>query len=305
MKKSTPIVFGENFGKVFGEPWAELGKTIGKGISELFCEDAAIVLAPDGVHLNELAMIIPWNKVYDIQKDENANLIKIMFVGCLEAIASDADYDVEDEWDKAFVDAPPDEFDMDEDELRETVTKPDGINILKTEWERRLTSAIVAHKVLETSLERTRFDCGASIGSAIEFGKVYVNLPDSMKQQIYDPEEVKFVLEFWLDLAKALEDENGENHQTQIRDLQTLIAEFDASSVVPDDHSRITNTPLRPVPQGDYTREEALFRKRARRYATNDGEIDAKERADLEALAMKMGIDELRAEELIEEAFGQ
>lgn len=34
MKKSTPVVFGENIGKVFEAPWAELGKTIGKRIGE-------------------------------------------------------------------------------------------------------------------------------------------------------------------------------------------------------------------------------------------------------------------------------
>lgn len=55
----------------------------------------------------------------------------------------------------------------------------------------------------------------------------------------------------------------------------------------------------------EYTREELLFLKRARRYANNDGRIDAEERTDLEALAMKLGIDELRTEELIEEAFGE
>ena len=67
-----------------------------------------------------------------------------------------------------------------------------------------------------------------------------------------------------------------------------------------------TSTPLdSTLPSTGLSREEALFFKRAHRYVTNDGDLDEKERADLVSLAQKLGIDELRAEELIEEAFGQ
>lgn len=304
MKKSTPIVFGENFGKVFGEPWAELGKTIGKGISELFCEDSAIVLAPDGVRLNELNMTIPWDKVYGIREDEDDNTILVLFIGGLVAFTKSADCDVEDGWDKFFPDATADALDMNEEALCEAITKPDGINILKSEWKRRLTSAEIALETLKDLCEKTCFDCSISVPSAIAFGKVYVKLPDSAKQQIEDTDEVKAVLELWLALKESF-DEKDEDDQAQIRDLKALITELDVTVATPGGQTSAGSSASGETPRGDYTREEALFLKRARRYATNDGEIDAKERADLEALAMKMGIDELRAEELIEEAFGQ
>ena len=48
---------------------------------------------------------------------------------------------------------------------------------------------------------------------------------------------------------------------------------------------------------------EALFMKRAKRYAQSEGHINAEQRAGLEALAKKYGIDDFRMEELIEEAF--
>lgn len=53
----------------------------------------------------------------------------------------------------------------------------------------------------------------------------------------------------------------------------------------------------------DRHKAEALFAKRAKRYAQSEGHINAEQRADLEALAAKYGIDEFRMEELIEEAF--
>lgn len=53
----------------------------------------------------------------------------------------------------------------------------------------------------------------------------------------------------------------------------------------------------------DVEKAEALFRKRAKRYAQSEGHVNAEQRADLEAFAQKYGIDEFRMEELIEEAF--
>lgn len=53
----------------------------------------------------------------------------------------------------------------------------------------------------------------------------------------------------------------------------------------------------------DRHKAEALFAKRAKRYAQSEDHINAEQRADLEALAAKYGIDEFRMEELIEEAF--
>lgn len=52
-----------------------------------------------------------------------------------------------------------------------------------------------------------------------------------------------------------------------------------------------------------FSRCEQTFVKRARRYAANDGRIDAEEREDLVKLAETLGIDAIRMEELIEEAF--
>lgn len=63
-----------------------------------------------------------------------------------------------------------------------------------------------------------------------------------------------------------------------------------------------SSTPT-PLSVGDAGKVEALFRKRAKRYAQSEGHIDAAQRADLEAFAQKYGIDEFRMEELIEEAF--
>lgn len=60
-----------------------------------------------------------------------------------------------------------------------------------------------------------------------------------------------------------------------------------------------------PIPQisTDTSKAEALFAKRAKRYAQSEGHINAEQRADLEAFAQKYGIDDFRMEELIEEAF--
>ena len=54
---------------------------------------------------------------------------------------------------------------------------------------------------------------------------------------------------------------------------------------------------------GTSNKVEDLFLKRARRYAQSDAHIDAEQRSDLEKFAQKYGIDDLRMEELIEEAF--
>lgn len=61
--------------------------------------------------------------------------------------------------------------------------------------------------------------------------------------------------------------------------------------------------PAGAAPEDDMARKEALFLKRARRFAKNDGEIDEKEQAQLEKLAEELGIPRLRMEELIEDAF--
>ena len=60
---------------------------------------------------------------------------------------------------------------------------------------------------------------------------------------------------------------------------------------------------LPAAPAADTAKVEALFLKRAKRYAQSEGHINAEQRADLEAFAQKYGIDEFRMEELIEEAF--
>jgi len=60
---------------------------------------------------------------------------------------------------------------------------------------------------------------------------------------------------------------------------------------------------VQTLPSQPNDKAEALFAKRARRYAQSEGHINAEQRADLEAFAQKYGIDEFRMEELIEEAF--
>ena len=59
----------------------------------------------------------------------------------------------------------------------------------------------------------------------------------------------------------------------------------------------------RSAEAGGENKIEALFLKRARRYAKSDGKIGDEQRAELEAFAKKYGIDDFRMEELIEEAF--
>ena len=310
MKKKTAALIGAIAGAPFGLVGAGVGSAIGAWLGEREDEDssfqsndeAAIVLAPAGVHLNESNMTIPWDKVYSVELDEDDDTVNVFFVGGLLVFSED--YDFEDGWDKFYPDATPEEDDMDEDALREAITDPNGINILKEEWERRLTSAQISVGAFEdASPEQTIYNCGTSVPTAIDFGKVYVDLSDGMKRQIANPEQVKAVLEYWLSIREGIEEKDKET-RGQIKELKALIAELDMV-VAPTGQTSAASSASEATPQGDYTREEALFLKRARRYATNDGEIDAKERADLEALAMKMGIDELRAEELIEEAFGQ
>lgn len=310
MKKKTAALIGAIAGAPFGLVGAGVGSAIGAWLGESEDEDsssqsndeAAIVLAPAGVHLNESNQTIPWDKVYLVKRDEDNDTINVVFIGGLLVFSED--YDFEDGWDKFYPDTTPEEDDMDEDALREAIADPNGIDILKEEWERRLTSAQISVGAFEdASPEKTIYSCCFSVPTAIDFGKVYVDLSDGMKRQIADPEQVKAVLEYWLSIREGIEEKDKET-RGQIKELTALIAELDMV-VAPTGQTSAASSASGATPQGDYTREEALFLKRARRYATNDGEIDAKERADLEALAMKMGIDELRAEELIEEAFGQ
>ena len=60
---------------------------------------------------------------------------------------------------------------------------------------------------------------------------------------------------------------------------------------------------VREENQKGQSKAEFLFLKRAKRYAESEGRIDANQRDDLESFAQKYGIDGLRMEELIEEAF--
>jgi hypothetical protein len=67
--------------------------------------------------------------------------------------------------------------------------------------------------------------------------------------------------------------------------------------------NRVEKQIVQTQPSQPNDKAEALFAKRARRYAQSEGHINAEQRADLETFAQKYGIDEFRMEELIEEAF--
>ena len=67
--------------------------------------------------------------------------------------------------------------------------------------------------------------------------------------------------------------------------------------------AKTTQPPISPSTDSNASKAEALFAKRAKRYAQSEGHINAEQRADLEAFAQKYGIDEFRMEELIEAAF--
>lgn len=312
MKKTGAAAIGAGIGMVALGPLGALaggaiGAWLGKNKDDedgsgTTASSAAIVFALDGVRLTESNMTIPWKDVYNIKLEEDSNTFCVIFVGGLVAFSDD--YDHEDGLDRIYPDATAQDDDMEEEAMREAIEEPDGCEVLKAEWERRLVSArIVIDAFDNASPEKTYYSCGYSVPSAIDFGKVYVDLADGMRRQIADPEQVEAVLGYWLSIREGIEQKDKEVRE-QIRELKALIAELKATSAPAEAPAALPSASDGPA-QGTYTREEALFLKRARRYATNDGEIDAKERADLEALAMKMGIDELRTEELIEEAFGQ
>ena len=54
-------------------------------------------------------------------------------------------------------------------------------------------------------------------------------------------------------------------------------------------------------PLGDLTRAELVFLRKARRFKANDGRIDAEEKKELKDVAVELGIDPVRREELIEQ----
>ena len=123
MKKKTAALIGAIAGAPFGLVGAGVGSAIGAWLGEREDEDssfqsndeAAIVLAPAGVHLNESNMTIPWDKVYSVELDEDDDTVNVFFVGGLLVFSED--YDFEDGWDKFYPDATPEEDDMDEDEM--------------------------------------------------------------------------------------------------------------------------------------------------------------------------------------------
>ena len=113
----------------------------------------------------------------------------------------------------------------------------------------------------------------------------------------------------------------SQRHMTEVEaKLKLLIPSFDMhlKTDFSEEVKRMTETvwdyevdfgeaPAAPAPAeaptGTLTREESLFLKRARRFATDDGKIDREERAELAELAKELGIPRLRMEELIETAF--
>ncbi len=68
-------------------------------------------------------------------------------------------------------------------------------------------------------------------------------------------------------------------------------------------NAKVSNPTSAPSFNAEANKVEALFAKRAKRYAQSEGRINVEQRADLEAFAQKYGIDEFRMEELIEGAF--
>lgn len=312
MKKTGAAAIGAGIGMVALGPLGALaggaiGAWLGKNKDEeegsgTTTSSAAIVFAPDGVRLTESNMTIPWKAVYYIDQDEDDDTVTVVFVGGL--LVYSEDYGFEDGWDRFYPDETAEDDDMEEEAMREAIEEPDGCEVLKAEWERRIISFKIFIDAFDNaSPENAIYVYGCSVSSAIAFGKVYMDLADGQRRQIADPEQVEALLGLWLTRLEGIEQKDKEIRE-QIRELKALIAELKATSAPAEAPAALPAASDGPA-QGTYTREEALFLKRARRYATNDGEIDAKERADLEALAMKMGIDELRTEELIEEAFGQ
>lgn len=314
MKKTGAAALGAGIGAVALGPLGALaggaiGAWLGKNNDEeeeevdidALLEDAAIVLSPEGVKLNESNMTIPWDKVWFVRMDDTDDTINISFVGGLYVFSED--YDFEEGWNNFYPDATPEDDDLDEKALRDAIMQPNGVDILKSEWDRRLTSvSIMIGAFDEASPEKTLYVENSAIQAAIDFAKVYVDLADSLKRQIAEPGLVNSVLKYWLSLEQALDQDDDPDTTNNIDELQELIDELDGSADS-DYTSSIPSTS--DASSEEYTREEQLFLKRARRYANNDGRIDAEERTDLEALAMKLGIDELRTEELIEEAFGE
>lgn len=314
MKKTGAAALGAGIGAVALGPLGALaggaiGAWLGKNNDEqedevdidALLEDAAIVLSPEGIKLTESNMTVPWDKVYFVNLDEETDTLRVNFVGGLFVFSTD--YDFEEGWDNFYPDATAEDDDLDEKDLHAALMQPHGIEILKSEWDRRVTSASIAIGAFDdASPEKAIYNCSFSTPAAIDFATVYVDLADSLKRQIADPEMVKSLLKFWLATEQGLDQDGDPDTIDTINKLQELINELDCSA----GSESVSSTPsISGASSGAYTREEELFLKRARRYANNDGRIDAEERTDLEALAMKLGIDELRTEELIEEAFGE
>ena len=299
-------MIGAGIGLLGGPLGAAIGASIGAWLGK---EDKdgqlAIVFTPDGVYLAESDLTIPWECVYEIKIDDNDDTTNVHFVGGMWVYASNDDCGAVDGFEKHYPADTSDEVWLDEDDMRKALRYPNGIEMIQQGWGWcKISAGIAAQAFANGTPEKTNYNCTFATPAAIDFATGYLSLPGSIRNQVANPEEVKELLEYWHQIELALDDDKLASQLEELMDAIDFGASDDDDDEVygaleaPDDDDEESD-------EDELTREETLFLKRARRYVSNDGEIDDKERADLEALAEKLGIDDVRMEELIEVAFDE
>lgn len=312
-------MIGAGIGLLGGPLGAAIGASIGAWLGkEDEDESLAIVLTPDGVYLTEIDMTIPWEFVYNVKIDDDDDTVNIICVGGLWIIASKDECDAVDGFEKHYPADTSDFWSLDAGDMHKALRHPDGIDFIKLGWEWcKISAGIAAHAFENGNPEKTIFNCAFATPAAIDFATGYLSLPEPIRSQVADPEDLKELLGYWHQVERSLDDE------TLASQLEDLMDELDACDSddeddeiygaleAPDDDDEAVSDDDdfeevdKDEDEDELSREETLFLKRARRYVSNDGEIDDKERADLEALAEKLGIDDVRMEELIEVAFDE
>ncbi len=183
----------------------------------------ALVLEPDGVHLNAANLIIPWDMVRLVIDANEYHVgprlpsLLVVFVGGFNAGADAYSNYCADGWEEAYANASSKVDDLDEKVLREAAKEAD-IDTLKVEWARRKVSFNIALGVCKNAADgnavsdEITYGFAKPVATAIAFGNVYAGLAKRTRRQIVAPEEVKAVLSFWLDACKIACSGDEEDH---------------------------------------------------------------------------------------------
>ncbi len=305
-------MIGAGIGLLGGPLGAAIGASIGAWLGNKDTDkQMAIVFTPAGVYLAEADLTIPWECVYNITLDDDDDTTNVHFVGGMWVYASDDDCATVDGAEKHYPADTSDEAWLDEDDMRKALRYPNGIEMIQQGWEWCKISAGIASQAFANGIpEKTNYNCTFATPAAIDFATGYLSLPSSIRIQVANPEDVKELLGYWRQIELALDDDACASQLEALMDELDDCAS-DGYEISEDEDDGMYGALEAPDDDDDepdedeLSREETLFLKRARRYVSNDGELDDKERADLETLADKLGIDDVRMEELIEVAFSE